>query len=114
MFGTSVLQMNKNTILRLCKTNKYHFSIKQHNTQVESFNQIVSQLTQRLQTVDIDKTTELKEINNEELALDSLYAEIFNSIRVTTEITAIRNLWEMSKTQCLFRPSHTKGISLNN
>ena len=114
VFGTSVLQMNQNTILRLCRTNKYHFSLKQHNTKVESFNQIVNQLTQKLQTAGVNCVNELKDINSEDLEIDNLVTDILSNMRLVSEISSIRTMWEMSKTQCLSVPCHHLPCIVNN
>ena len=106
LFGTHVLQMNNNTILRLCKNNKFHFSLKQHQMKVETFNSIISQITQKIQISDVDTLKNLEETKNEEISVKSIYEDLLKNNSLFSEVSSINAIWEMSKVQCLSTPCH--------
>lgn len=43
IFGTHILSMNPNTVKRLCKTTKFHYSVKKHTINAQYLNSLTLQ-----------------------------------------------------------------------
>ena len=74
IFGTPLLQMYPNNIMKLCKGNRYHYSVKVNQENVQQLNNMFNALTLNFNTTDtsvLDKDTQnnsLMEKISEELA----------------------------------------------
>lgn len=105
IFGTSLLQMNPNTIKRLCRSSKYHFSIRDHQSKIAIFDSITNQITTNISTGGMNTMNDLTtDLETNGLSLTELNIEI-NGLREVLAngrspiglncLTEIRNLSTM-------------------